>query len=197
MIQMITGSNMQRWGGAAFVVGNLLFILNKLNEMSRLFFGREIPDVISGETVLLIVIGQVTLIVGFGAQYWVYSKRAGRFGKIVLGLYCGGGVLLAIGHIGFMPIAGEWLFVFVVIGLLVMVIGQILFGLANLRKPILGRMQWLPLATGIMGAVGFFVFRGEEITAIFLAFRTLFALGLCGLGLVLFWEPYKQKEAIG
>jgi hypothetical protein len=197
MIQMTTGSNVQRWGGAAFVIGNLLFILNKLNDMSRLFLGRDMPDLISGETVWLIVIGQITLIVGFGAQYWAYSKRADRFGKIALSMYCGGGVLLAISHIGFMPILAEWLFIFVMIGLLVMVVGQILFGLANLRKPILGRMQWLPLATGIMGAVGFFVFRGEEITAIFLAFRTLFALGLCGLGAILFLEPYKQKEAIG
>ena len=90
---MNTESNVQRWGGAAFVVGNLLFILNKLNEMSRLFLGREIPDVISGETVLIIVMGQVMLIIGFGAQYWVYSKRAGRFGKIALALYCAGGVL--------------------------------------------------------------------------------------------------------
>ncbi len=188
---MTTGNNVQRWGGAAFVIGNLLFILNKLNDMSRLFLGRDMPDLISGETVLLIVIGQVTLMAGFAAQYWVYSKRAGRFAKIALSMYCGGGVLLAIGHIGFMPTPAEWLFVFVVIGLLVMVVGQILFGLANLRKPILGRMQWLPLATGIMGAVGFFVFRGEEITAVFLAFRTLFALGLCGLGVVLL------KEATG
>ena len=185
---MTTGNNVQRWGGAAFVVGNLLFILNKLNEMSRLFFGREIPDVISGETVLLIVIGQVLLIAGFGAQYWVYSKRAGRFGKIALGLYCAGGVLLTLGHIGFMLKSLEWLFVFVIVGLSVMVIGQILFGLANLRKPILGRMQWLPLATGSMGAIGFFLFSGQEITAVFLAFRTLFALGLCGLGVILYLE---------
>ena len=185
---MNTESNVQRWGGAAFVVGNLLFILNKLNEMSRLFLGREIPDVISGETVLIIVMGQVMLIIGFGAQYWVYSKRAGRFGKIALALYCAGGVLLTIGHIGFMPKSLEWLFVFVLIGLLVMVIGQILFGMANLRKPILGRVPWLPLATGIMGAIGFFVFSGQEITATFLAFRTLFALGLCGLGVILYLE---------
>jgi hypothetical protein len=187
MIQMTTG-NVQRWGGVAFVIGNLLFILNKLNDMSRLFLGKDVPDLISGETVWLIVIGQVTLMAGFAAQYWVYSKRVGRFGKIALGLYCGGGMLLAIGHIGFMSTPAKWLFVFVVIGLLVMIVGQILFGLANLRKPILGRMQWLPLATGIMGAVGFFVFRGEEITAVFLAFRTLFALGLCSLGVVLLSE---------
>ena len=40
-----------------------------------------------------------------------------------------------------------------------------------------------------MGLIGFFVFRGEEITAIFLLFRTLFALGLIGLGVLLWMEP--------
>jgi hypothetical protein len=39
-----------------------------------------------------------------------------------------------------------------------------------------------------MGFVGFFFFSGEEITAVFLLFRTLFALGLVGLGLALWLE---------
>jgi len=59
-----------------------------------------------------------------------------------------------------------------------MLIGLIWFGIANLRRPILGRWQWLPLATGLMGVIGFFLFSGEQMTATFLLFRTLFALGL-------------------
>jgi hypothetical protein len=39
-----------------------------------------------------------------------------------------------------------------------------------------------------MGFIGFFLFSGEEITATFLFFRTLFALGLIGLGLILWLE---------
>ena len=58
-----------------------------------------------------------------------------------------------------------------------MVPGLILFGISNLRKLVLPRWQWLPpLASGAMGFIGFFLFSGEEITAIFLIFRTLFAL---------------------
>jgi hypothetical protein len=39
-----------RWGGLAFVFGNALFLVNKLNEMSRLFLGRTIR-MISGRNV--------------------------------------------------------------------------------------------------------------------------------------------------
>ena len=54
----------QHWGGLAFVSGNVLFVVNKLDEMSRLFLSRPMPDVISGRDGLLIVIGQVALIIG-------------------------------------------------------------------------------------------------------------------------------------
>jgi hypothetical protein len=37
----------QQWGGQAFVFGNVLFVVNKLDEMSRLFLSRPMPDVIS------------------------------------------------------------------------------------------------------------------------------------------------------
>jgi len=189
---VIQSHKVAQWGGAAFMLGNLFFLANKLNEMSRLFFSRSMEDVISGRDVLPIVIGQVAMIVGFVAYLWVYAPRAGRFGKNALRLFCGGGILLALGHVSFMPVArmpGEsYLFLLVILGLAVMLTGLILFGIVNLRGLILGRWQWLPLVTGLMGFVGFILFSGEEITATFLVFRTLFALGLLGLGLTLWLE---------
>lgn len=182
-----------QWGGAAFMLGNLLFLVNKFNEMSHLFLGRSMPDIISGQDRLLILIGQVALMIGFVIYFWSYTQQVGRLGKNALGLFCGGGILLALGHVGFMsnvelPGVTFDLFIFVLIGLAALLIGLILFGIANLRHPILGRWPWLPLVTGIMGFIGFFLFSGEEITAIFLLFRTLFALGLFGLGLILALE---------
>ena len=60
----------------------------------------------------------------------------------------------------------------------------------------LGHWQWLPLPTGLVGFIGFYLFSGEDMTAMFLVFRTLFALGLIGLGLTLWLEkpiqPGKQ-----
>jgi hypothetical protein len=186
---MILNSKTPQWGGTVFMMGSLLFLINKLNDMSRLFLSRPIPDVISGQNMLLIILGQVALIIGFVAYFWMYTQRVGRFGKNALRLFCGGGILLAVGHVSFMPlVVFEPFFIFVIIGLTAMLIGLILFGIANLRQPILGRWRWLPLATGLIGFIGFFMFRGEEITAVFLAFRTLFALGLFGLGLALWLE---------
>jgi hypothetical protein len=91
-----------------------------------------------------------------------------------------------------LPIAlrpyAEGFFVFVLIGLLLLIAGLIWFGVLNLRAPVLAHARWLPLITGLMGFIGFFLFSGEQITATFLFFRTLFALGLIGLGLVLALE---------
>ncbi len=192
-----------QWGGLAFMVGNVLFIVNKLDEMSRLFLSRGMSDVISGQNVLLILLGQIALIIGYLAFQKVYLERVGKPRKIALRLFCYGGVLVAIGHISFMtaliddlPITmqpyAEYLFILVMIGMLLLLTGLIWFGILNFRSPILGRWQWLPLATGIMGFIGFILFSGEEITAVFLVFRTLFALGLMGLGLTMLMEKPVQ-----
>jgi hypothetical protein len=195
------------WGAAAFMLGNVLFIVNKLDEMSRLFLSRPMPDVISGQNPLLILIGQVALIMGYVSYYQLYAQRVGRPGKNALRLFCGGGILLAIGHISFMSSLAEhvppsllpyteYLFLLVLIGLLLLITGLIWFGVLNLRQPVLAHWQWLPLATGLMGFIGFFLFSGEEITATFLFFRTLFALGLIGLGLTLWLEKSVQPGVV-
>lgn len=188
-----------RWGGAAFMAGNLLFLVNKLDEMSRLFLSRWMEDVISGQDVLLILGGQAALILGYIAYFQHYSRRVGRMGKIALRLLCGGGILLSIGHVTFMsglaeyvpalilPYA-EYLFILVALGLLLLIVGLIWFGILNMRQPVLSHWHWLPLATGVMGFIGFFIFGGEQIRATFLVFRTLFAFGLIGLGLILWLE---------
>jgi hypothetical protein len=204
---MIVKNRIPQWGGAAFMLGNVLFLANKFNDMSRLFLGRWIPDVISGQNLLLILIGQVMLIIGYVAFYQVYAHRMSRFGKIALRLFCGGGIVLAVGHVGFMKALAKYippamlsslesLFLIVLIGLVLLISGLIWFGLLNLRHQVLGRWQWLPLATGLMGFIGFFLLSGEEITAFFLVFRTLFALGLIGLGLILWLDKPSQSEVV-
>src|SRR5689334_8597770 len=95
----MVGSRLQQLGGIAFISGNLLFLVNKANDMSRLFFGCRIPDLISGENPLLILVGQTALIVGFALYYRFYAARAGRVGKVALGVFAGGGVMLALGHV--------------------------------------------------------------------------------------------------
>jgi len=193
----------QHWGGLAFVFGNVLFVVNKLDEMSRLFLSRPMPDMISGRNPRLIFLGQVALIIGYVAYYQCYAPRVGRPGKNALRLLCGGGILLAIGHVSFVAALADYvptavlpyaenLFLLVVIGLLILLIGLIWFGILNLRRSVLRHWSWLPLATGLMGFIGFFLFSGEEITATFLFFRTLFAFGLIGLGLNVWLEKPTQ-----
>ena len=196
-----------RLAGASFMLGNVLFFLNKIDEMSRLFLSRWMPDVISGQNPLLILIGQVALIIGYVGFFQYYAPRLGRSGKNALRLFCSGGIILAVGHVGFMSALGEALpaslrpyaegfFVFILIGLLLLLAGLIWLGVLNLRRPVLSRWRWLPLATGLMGFIGFFLFSVETITATFLFFRTLFALGLIGLGLVLFLEKPQLQWSV-
>ncbi len=202
---MNQASDVPRWSGAAFMLGSLLFLVNKLDEMSRLFFSRWMADVISGQDTLVILVGQVAFVIGYVGFWKVYATRVGRSGRKALRLFCTGGIVLAVGHLTFMSSLAtivppalapytEALFILVITGLFLLVAGLIWFGLLNLRHPVLAHWQWLPLVTGLMGFVGFFLFGGEEITAGFLFFRTLFALGLLGLGLMMWLEKTVQLE---
>ena len=180
----------QQLGSMAFMVGNTLFFANKLNEMSRLFFSRSMADVISGQNLFLILLGQITLIIGFVAYYQLYSPRTEKFARLALRLLCGGGILLAVGHVSFMAAlpSAEPMFLLVLVGVLLLLIGLLWFGILNLRQAMQTQYPWLPLASGLMGFIGFVFFGGEEITALFLFFRTLFALGLVGIGFAMWLE---------
>ena len=172
-----------RFSGAAFALGNLLFLGNKMDEMSRHFFNRPMPDLISGEDRLLIAFGQILLLFGYVGFLKSYTPD-GKFARITFRMFAWGGMVVAVGHTAFMDGTPELLFALVLLGMLFMLFGMIGFGISNLRVPLLiARWKWLPLFTGLMGFIGFVVFSGEDITATFLAFRTLFALGLVGMGI--------------
>ena len=197
-MNLVTNSYFGRWGGAAFMLGSLLFLVNKLNEMSRLFLSRSMPDVIDGQNALLILLGQLAYIFGYVAFWQLYSQRTGRWAKNAMRLFCSGGILVALGHTSFvsaLPNFAESLFALVLLGMLLLVSGLIWLGILNLRQPVIAHWRWLPLVTGLMGFIGFFLFSGEEITAVFLLFRTLFALGLLGLGLTM-WLDNELHVAI-
>lgn len=196
-MNLVTNYYFGRWGGAAFMLGSLLFLANKLNEMSRLFLSRSMPDMIDGQNVLLILLGQLAFIFGYVAFWQLYAQRAGRWAKNAMRLFCSGGILVALGHTSFissLPNFAENLFVLVLLGMLLLVSGLIWLGALNLRQPVMVPWRWLPLVTGLMGFIGFFLFSGEEMTAIFLLFRTLFALGLLGLGLSMWLDNATQVE---
>lgn len=182
-------ANLYRWSGAALAVGSLLFIVNKFNDMSRIYLNVPLRDVIPGDNVLLVALGQILLVVGCLGCYLVYAKRTSRVGKIGLGLFLGGAILLAVGHIDFTPYSpAEALFLLVFIGVLLMLAGLVLFGATNLRSHALAYWQPLPLVTGLFGIAGFILSGGSENNPfVFLALRTLFGVGLVLMGIVL-WQ---------
>lgn len=96
-----------RWSGAALIVGSLFFIVNKFNDMSRVFLNKPIPDLITGQSIGLIAIGQIALVIGLLGCHRLYARRCNRTGKIGLILLLSGGVLLAFGHITFTPIVKD------------------------------------------------------------------------------------------
>jgi hypothetical protein len=143
--ETISRNKISQWGGTAFMLGSLLFLAKKFNDMSRLFLSRPIPDVISGQNLLLIL-------------FQVYATRVSRFGKMALRLFSGGGIVLAVGHVSFMNSLADYVppsifsyveafFIAVLIGTLLLIVGLIWFGVLNLRQPILGRgngCRWRP-----------------------------------------------------
>lgn len=192
---MISGQT-SRWGGLALIVGSTLFIINKFDDMSRVFLNNPMPDLIAGENVFLVALGQVALVAGLLGCYLLYAERCNRIGKLGLVLMLGGGILLALGHVTFTPFSpDELMFILVILGVFLMMAGLILFGAVNLRLHLLEHWQALPLATGILGLVGF-VFGSNQDPAIFLTLRTLFGGGLLLIGVVMLQDTNKSAEEI-
>jgi len=185
-----------RWSGAALIVGSVLFIVNKFDDMSQVYLNRPFPDLITGKSVLLIAIGQITLVLGLLGCYLLYARRSNLLGKIGLIVLVTGGVLLAAGHISFTPFVPEdsAFFLLVIAGVLLMALGMTLFGAVNLRVKALQYWQALPLVTGLLGFVAFVLFGGDQNPEVFLLLRTLFGTGLVLLGLVM-WQDAREPVA--
>jgi len=191
---------LSRWGGSALVAGSLLFILNKLDDMSQAFFDRPMRDLITGRDSALIAVGQVLLVIGLLGYYLVYAKRCNRPGKLGLFLLLTGGILLALGHATFTPfVKDDWLFALVILGVFLMVAGLTLFGAINLHSRALQYWQPLPLVTGLLGAAAFLPSDSIKNPLVFLSFRTLFGIGLVVMGVILWLDPrgftVRDKEA--
>lgn len=184
-------TNTLRRTGLALALGSLAFILNKANELSRVFLNRPMPDMITGRDSILLLLGQVLLVVGLFGFYRLYAARVSGLAKIGLLLLPIGGFLLALGHISFTPIQEEGpFFLFVILGVLLLMAGLILFGALNLRARVLPYAQPLPLLTGILGVVAFFFAGPGDITDLFLVLRTLFGVGLVWMGVILFLDSH-------
>jgi FtsH-binding integral membrane protein len=185
-----------RWSGAALIIGSTLFIVNKFDDMSQVYLNRPFPDLITGQSIAVIALGQIALVLGFWGCYLLYAKRTNLMGKIGLVVLVGGAVLLAIGHISFTSLVADDspFFILVILGVLLMVVGLTVFGAVNLRTKALQYWQSLPLITGLLGFVVFVVFGNNQNPEVFLLLRTLFGAGLVVLGLIM-WQDSRQLVA--
>ncbi len=184
---------MRRLTGGALIVGSLLFIANKVDDMGQVYLNQSLPDLITGESLLALAIGQVALALGVVGCYLLYAKRTNVLGKIGLSLLVIGGVLLALGHISFTSFVPEDspTFLLVILGVLLVVVGLTLFGVVNLRSKALQSWQLLPLITGLLGFAAFVLFGNDQNPVVFLALRTLFGIGLALLGVIM-WQDARE-----
>ncbi len=188
-----------QWSGLALMLGSLLFMLNKAEQISRVFFQRRLPDLISGDDLLLVLLGQLLLAIGWLGCLKRFAPASGGLGQGALRLLLGGGIALGVGHVAFVlpvpPLSRQVavaldfpLFLLVIVGTLGVFLGLILFGLDALRSGAMGRWGFLPLVSGLLG-FGFIFLGGETLSAAALLLRTLFGFGLVGLGLVMWADP--------
>lgn len=177
-------SRLARLGGLALMLGALIFMLTK----ARVYVD---PD--DSLLVYFMAVGFAAWLVGLAVLFARYAPGSGILGKIGLGLSFVGIVLLAIGHL-FSFVTGPDLFGLVILGVLALIAGPFLFGVAALRREVLPRYwKFLPLATALMGII--WISTGsDELTFSFMFFRTLFALGWLLLGYVLLTDKRGAAE---
>lgn len=180
--------NPTRWGGAALMLGALMFMLTKAR-------GYIDPD----DSLLgyFMVVGFGAWIVGLAALYFRYAPIAGRLGKAGLITAILGILSLAVGHLYSFLLPVE-LFGLIILGSLALALGALLFGVAALRKKLLPRYwRFLPLLTGLIGFSWFFFGSNESglLTFTFMFFRTLFAFGWLLIGYVLWSDREETAES--
>lgn len=184
----MTSPDRSRWGGIAFTVGVVVFLLSRFRHLA------SVPD---GALWLLIPAGFALWIVGLTAFRARYRPSTSAMGRRGLDLTVAGIVLLAVGHLGLLlHLMGPQLvrhltgaaFVPVGLGTLLLTVGALLFGLDAVRGDVLPRLPALPLVTGLLG-LAWMIFANDSRPVegnpeAFMTMRTLFGLGWLGIALV-------------
>ena len=192
------GVQRARWGGVAFVLGVVIFLLSRF---------RHLVGMPEAGLWLLIPAGFALWILGLVAFRAHYGPRARGIGRAGLHLTVVGIALLAVGHVGLLlhlvgphavrHVAGAG-FVPVILGTFLLTVGALVFGLDAVRGDVLPRLRAAPLVTGLVGlAWMLFAFDSRPDGAnpeAFLAMRTLFGVGWLVVALVLATDRSARRE---
>lgn len=179
-----------RYGGLALMLGALIFSLTKAR-------GYVDPD--DSLLVYFMLVGFAAWLVGLAALFVRYAPLSGGLGKIGLGMSFVGMAAMAVGHLfsfspvyyvieGYLVIEVAMLSLFA-LGVLALITGLLLFGIATLRMEVLPRhWRFVPFATAMIGLIWITATPSDEgsLTFGFMLFRTLFALGWLLMGYALF-----------
>jgi len=149
---------------------------------------------------VLIPLAMASFAVGMLGLRSRYGAKVGRFGSVSLVIGAIGGAIGFVGAIGlFLLVEGDGWWGTWLVGMLLVLVGLLLFGIAAVRKKPLPRWNALPLVTGslfllmpIMGMItGSDDLSGPILTTIFL----LIAAGFVALGFVVQGDSVEEMRA--
>lgn len=182
-----------RLGGLALMLGALIFSLTKAR-------GYVDPD--DSLLVYFMVVGFLAWLVGLATLHVRYAPISGKLGKTGLGMSFVGVALVAVGHLFSESVwraTGVDLFLLVILGVLAMIVGPFLFGIAALRREALPRRwRFVPLGTALIGLTWITATGSDDgsLTFGFMLFRTLFAIGWLLMGYALFSDKRGAAEKL-
>jgi len=189
---VMSKSLLPAWAGKLLIVGGICAALSAVSQLQpgspEFYTGVfQISFLFVGPAYLLIALGCF----GLPTRYHAQTEPLTR---ITLYLAAVGALVTALG-VSLPKLVAEWLWSVGMLGLILHVIAMVVFGLANITRPILPMVRWLPLLAGLipfallLGVMG----RGPG-SPNWGAFATLLGIGIIWLIMGFFINRERQAE---
>ncbi len=148
---------------------------------------------------VLIPLSMASLAVGMLGMRSRYGAQVGRFGRFSLVLGAIGGTIGFVGGIGLgLKLDGDGWWITTMLGLLLVLVGMLLFGIAAVRKRPLPRWNALPLITGslfLLIPIATLITGSDELSVPVLAtIFLLIAAGFVALGFVVQGDSVEEMK---
>jgi hypothetical protein len=149
---------------------------------------------------VLIPLSMASLTVGMLGMRSRYGAPVGRFGRFSLVLGAIGGAIGTVGGIGLgLNVDGDGWWIATMLGLLLVLVGMLLFGITAVRKRPLPRWNALPLITGslfLLVPIATMITGSDELSVPVLAtIFLLIAAGFVALGFVVQGDSIEEMSA--
>ena len=183
-------------GGAAFMLGFALG--GQETSFSDPLGGQD--AFVEYSQLVLIPLAMTSFTVGMLGMRSRYGAQVGRFGRFSLALGAIGGAIGFVGAIGLgLLVDGDGWWITTMLGLLLVLVGMLLFGIAAVRKRPLPRWNALPLITGsllLLIPIASLITGSDELSVPVLAtIFLLIAAGFVALGFVVQGDSVEEMSA--